>query len=160
MAMCSLCFCFECRQCPEYTVAASRVVNYCAGDSNMYSSSFSIPLPQGGSQTSARRHGKKGTRCLQLWIHCVRFDTSSWQLARHFGLSQSLTVCAHSSRLHVCTRSGLTVTVLHPLQTPCKYWPSQSDLMTPLYSECIHFRTLLLFYICSHNLTETLLIID
>lgn len=56
---CLLCLCFECRQCPEYSVAASRVVNYCAGHSNMYSSSSSIPLPQGGPQTSARRHGKR-----------------------------------------------------------------------------------------------------
>uniref|UniRef100_A0A669D5C8 Phospholipid-transporting ATPase n=1 Tax=Oreochromis niloticus TaxID=8128 RepID=A0A669D5C8_ORENI len=45
--------------CPEHIIAASRVVNDCTGNSNMHSSSFGVPLPQAGPQTSALRHGEK-----------------------------------------------------------------------------------------------------
>lgn len=57
-----MCVC-EYRQRPEHITATSRVVNYCIGNSNMYSSSFGIPLPQGGPQTSALRHGEKTLMC-------------------------------------------------------------------------------------------------
>lgn len=56
-------FCATCvseyRQCPEHITATGRVVNDCTGNSNLHSSSFGFPLPQGGPQTSALRHGEK-----------------------------------------------------------------------------------------------------
>lgn len=71
------CLCaFEYRQCSEYTIAASRVVDDCTGNGNLCSSSFGIPLPQVGPQTSVLRHGEKNNNthvssvasCIQLQI--------------------------------------------------------------------------------------------
>ena len=57
--MCNLCVY---RQCSEHINATSRVVNYCTGNSNMYSSSFGVPVPQAEPHTSTLRHGEKTTQ--------------------------------------------------------------------------------------------------
>lgn len=126
--MCVMCVCCVCeyRQCPEHIIAASCVVNDCTGNSNMHSSSFGIPLPQGGPQTSARRRGEKThEKNTKFWTamspsspfrHMSRLPGSS--LKNWTGLSQSLTVCTRSPTLcvHIVDLLSLASATANTLQ--------------------------------------------
>lgn len=103
-----MCVC-ESRQCPEHFIATCRVVNYCTGNSNMHSSSFGIPLPQGGPQASALRHGEKthtNTRFLTLMcphssLQHVSVSCLAYSPVRNW--SQSMITCTTTnSSLCVC----------------------------------------------------------
>lgn len=131
--MCVMCVCCVCeyRQCPEHIIAASCLVNDCAGNSNMHSSSFGIPLPQGGPQTSARRCGEKThekktqvSDSDESIISISTHVTSSRQLTQELNWPQPIINCMHTQSDAVCAHSRLTVTGL----SHCKH-PANIDLV-------------------------------
>lgn len=87
--MCNLCVY---RYCSEHVIATCGVVNYCAGNSNMHSSSFGVPVTQAEPHASTLRHGEKKNP--DFSVLCITTCVSVFP-DRSASLRQSLTVPVH-----------------------------------------------------------------